>query len=178
MHPHLLPLHAGERSRLLPHGIGYADAADVVEQGGDLQALDLGVGETKAARSPHRQPGDLLGVPVQKRHLDVGEVAERGRHGNQLVAVALDGRRRLDLEQSMAGIAAVGLGHQARRVRDEPRHHRRIEDHASSRPHRAHRGLDPAELAEQRGVHRHPRHPRGDRDAVALQPPGRRTTNP
>ena len=63
-------------------------------------------------------------------------------------------------------------------LRDERRRHGRVDDHAGSRPHRTNGGVDAAELAEERSVHRNARDARGDRDVVALQAARRGATDP
>ena len=104
---HLLPLHSGERARLLPHRVGHARpgrrrAADRRSRCGRPRRRRGPAG----GRRPQPARATCPGVTVEERHLHVGQVAERGGHVDELGTAPLDDRRGLDLEDAVARVAA------------------------------------------------------------------------
>ena len=132
MEPDLLPLGRTERSGSLPDLVRDADAADVVERGGNPES-DEGVGiEPEAPSGGGSQARDTVRMPERVRRLEVRDVTEHRRDVEQPRCGGRRDGRRLRVEDRGVRIVDVGLGEDRGRGGDERGRHRRVEHPACS----------------------------------------------
>ena len=79
VHPHPLPLGAGQLGRLRPDLVGHADPADVVEVAGSAYRGDVVGREAELYGGRLGERGHVAGVAERERALEVDEVADRGQ---------------------------------------------------------------------------------------------------
>ena len=80
MHPHPLPLGAGQLGRLRPDLVGHTEPADVVEVAGSSYGGDVVRREAELYGGRSGERGHVARVPERERALEVDEVADRGQH--------------------------------------------------------------------------------------------------
>ena len=108
MHPHPLPLGAGQLGRLRPDLVGHTEPADVVEVAGSTYGGDVIGREAELYGGRLGERGHVARVPERERALEVDEVADRGQHLVEAASVQPDLGVGCDRQRPVPGIVSGG----------------------------------------------------------------------
>jgi hypothetical protein len=170
--PDLFPLGAAQRPRLFPDRRGDRHPAKVVQQRRQLQPPQIPDRQPQPATSGLGQIRHPGAVPVGERRLQIGQITERGRGGDQLPIADHQMRDGFGVEDELTGIPGVQFAQQHGGRPAKPVGQLGVERATRAAGHRGHRQLGATDAVEQGGDAGQAGHPGRQRNVATGQPPG------
>ena len=100
---HLLEFFGRELAGLLQHGFGHADLADVVQQAGHVDALDLVIGQLDLGRQMPAEQRDALAVAAGVRILGVDRAGEAVQQAHHQAVHVFEQHRVFEIDRRFVG---------------------------------------------------------------------------